>query len=99
MGSIKRTSAAGWRLASVALTLGMLRYSLKRPEADCESVNALTASNAEEYQREQKQGQTPVTNGCSWGFIAGTDMNVYQIKPMENFSSILASQNTSGPAD
>jgi hypothetical protein len=35
----------------------MLLYSLEPTEADCESVNASIASNAEEYRREQKQGQ------------------------------------------
>ena len=57
MGSIKRTSAAGRRLASVALTLGMLLLQSRATEADCESINASIASNAEEYRREQKQSQ------------------------------------------
>ena len=30
-----------------------------------------------------KTSPNPATNDCSWGFIAGTDMNIYQIKPME----------------
>ena len=85
MGSIKRTSAAGRRLASVALTLGMLLFQSRGARGELRINKRSIASNAEEYRREQKQAPTPATNGCSWGFIAtGTDMNVYQIKPMEN---------------
>ena len=37
MGSIKRTSAAGMPLIAAGLNLGILRYSLERPEANCEA--------------------------------------------------------------